>query len=366
LVESYNIIKGGISRISLDKESMSASSKRSAQQFALDVDDNLKNEVKKSGFVTSAGYQAMLQQMVVNKEMNNESIHKDICHDVHDGGGSRRRRRRPTGNRLGSMISSGSSILSASIRFGSTRSSTTASSTLSARTSLTNSEISRRSWPQNYNLDISFDDKLDISGDKNIASTDNLAPRKLSGTDTSLTQSVNTLQQDMKKYKPRSTRRRPFDKKLSSVDFDPKEDVNVTQDDDTRNVGVRPIKTEVTGDEKEVDEFDPQAFLDGLLKKKTQPASCANTKESEEWLPWPTSKSTSSSNEDDDDSSSISLSSSSSRSLDKDDNKDDCCWLSWPKLGETTRTGRPKIGDTTKPSKSTKKTPRVIRSARAA
>ena len=46
---------------------MSASSKR-AQQFALDVDDNLKNEVKKSGFVTSAGYKAMLQQMVVDKE----------------------------------------------------------------------------------------------------------------------------------------------------------------------------------------------------------------------------------------------------------------------------------------------------------
>jgi len=343
---------------------MSASSKRSAQQFALDVDDNLKNEVKKSGFVTSAGYQAMLQQMVVNKEMNNESIHKDVCHDVHDGGGSRRRRRRPTGNRLGSMISSGSSILSASIRFGSTRSSTTASSTLSTRTSLTNSEISRRSWPQNHNLDtsiISFDDKLDI--DINIASTDNLAPRKLSGTETSLTQSVNTLQQDMKKYKPRSTRRRPFDKKLSSIDFDPKEDDNVPQND-TKDVNVRqPLKTEVASDEKEVDEFDPQAFLDGLLKKKTQPASCANTKESEEWLPWPTSKSTSSSNEEDD--GSISLSSSSSRSLDKDDTKDDC-WLSWPKLGETTRTGRPKIGDTTKPSKSTKKTHRVIRSARAA
>ena len=358
----------GISRISLDKASMSASSKRSAQQFALDVDDNLKNEVKKSGFVTSAGYQAMLQQMVVNKEMSNESIHKDVCHDVHDGGGSRRRRRRPTGNRLGSMISSGSSILSASIRFGSTRSSTTASSTLSTRTSLTDSEISRRSWPQNHNLDtsiISFDDKLDISayisGDINIASTDNLAPRKLSGTETSLTQSVNTIQQEMKKYKPRSTRRRPFNKKLSSVDFDPKEVDNVTQDD-KRDVNVRqPLQTEVTGDEKEVDEFDPQAFLDGLLKKQTQPSSCANTKESEEWLPWPTSKSTSSSNEDDD-GSSISLSSSSSRSLDKDDIKDDC-WLSWPKIGDTASSSGPK------PSKSSTKKAhnrKVIRSARAA
>lgn len=333
---------------------MSASSKRSAQQFALDVDDNLKNEVKKSGFVTSAGYQAMLQQMVVNKEMNNESIHKDICHDVHDGGGSRRRRRRPTGNRLGSMISSGSSILSASIRFGSTRSSTTASSTLSTRTSLTNSEISRRSWPQHDTSIISFDDKLDISGDNNIASNDNLAPRKLSGTEMSLTQSVNILRQDMKRYTPRSTRRRPFNKKLSSIDFDPKEDDNVTQND-TKNVNVRmPLKTEVAGDDKEVDEFDPQAFLDDLLEtKRKQSISCANTKDSVEWLPWPTSKSTSSSNEDD--GSSISLSSSSSRSLeDKDDIKDDC-WLSWPKLG-----------DTTKPSKSTKNTYRVIRSARAA
>ena len=336
---------------------MSSSSSKRAQQFALD-DDDLKNEVKKSGFVTSAGFQAMMQRMVVDKEMNNESIHKDICHDIHDGGSGRRRRRRPTGNRLGSMISSGSSILSASIRFGSTRSSTTASSTLSTRTSLTNSEISRRSWPQHYNLDtsiISFDDKLDISGVNNIASnTDNLAPRKLSGTDTSLTQSVNTLQQEMKKYKPRSTRRRPFDKKLSRVDFDPKEDVDVTQDDDTRNVGVR-IKTEVTGDEKE-DEFDPQAFLEDLLEtKRKQSTSRANTKESVEWLPWPTSKSTSRSNEEDDGSISLS-SSSSSRSLDKDDIKDDCCWLSWPK-----------IGDTTKPSKSsTKKTRRVIRSARAA
>jgi len=346
---------------------MSASSKRSAQQFALDVDDNLKNEVKKSGFVTSAGYQAMLQRMVVDKEMNNESM----CHDIHDGG-SRRRRRRPTGSRLGSMISSGmssgSSILSASIRFGSTRSSTTASSTLSTGTSFTNSDISRRSWPQNHNLDMSFDDKLDISGDNNIASnTDNLAPRKKSGTETSLTQSVNTIQQEMKKYKPRSTRRRPFDKKLSSVDFDPKEVDNVAQNN-TIDVNVRqPLKTEVNGDEKEVDEFDPQAFLDDLLKKKTQPASSAtaNTKESEEWLPWPTSKSTSSSNKDDD-CSSISLSSSSSRSLeDKDDTKDDCCWLSWPKLGDTvsSSSGGPK------PSKSSTKkahTHRVIRSARAA
>lgn len=344
---------------------MSATSKRSAQQFALDVDDNLKNEVKKSGFVTSAGYQAMLQRMVVDKEMNAESIHKDICHDVHDdGGGSRRRRRRPTGSRLGSMISSGSSILSASIRFGSTRSSTTTSSTLSTRTSLTNSEISRRSWPQHYNFDtsiISFDDKLDISGDNNIASTPgNIAPRKLSGTDISLTQSVNTIQQEMKKYKPRSTRRRPFNKKLSSIDFDPKEDDNVTQNY-TKDVNVRkPFKTEVASDEKEGDEFDPQAFLDGLLKKKTQPVSCANTKESEEWLPWPTSKSTSSSNEDD---SSISLSSSSSRSLYKDDTKDDCCWLSWPKIGDTASSSGPK------PSKSSTKkahTRRVIRSARAA
>ena len=336
---------------------MSASSKRT-QQFALDDDDNLKNEVKKSGFITSAGYKAMLQRMVVDKEMNNESIHKDICHDVHDGGGSRRRRRRPTGSRFGSMISSGSSILSASIRFGSTRSSTTTSSTLTARTSLTNSEISRRSWPQHNKLDtsiISFDDKLDISGYNNIASnTGNLAPRKLSGTDVSLTQSAKTLRQEMKRYTPRSTRRRPLDKKLSNIDFDPKED-NVTKDV-TRDVGVRqPLKTEVTGDEKEVDEFDPRAFLDDLLEtKRKQSTSRDNTKDSVEWLPWPTSKSTSSSNEDD--GSSISLSSSSSRSLDKDDIKDDCCWLSWPK-----------IGDTTKPSSSsTENTRRVIRSARAA
>lgn len=337
--------------------SASASSKRT-QQFALDDDDNLKNEVKKSGFITSAGYKAMMQRMVVDKEMNNESIHKDICHDINDGGSSRRLRRRPTGSRFGSMISSGSSILSASIGFGSTRSSTTTSSTLSARTSLTNSEISRRSWPQHNNLDtsISFDDKLDISGDINIASnTDNLAPRKLSGTDVSLTQSAKTLRQEMKRYTPRSTRRRPLDKKLSNIDFDPKEEDNVTKDV-TRNVSVRqPLKTEVTGDEKEV-EFDPQAFLEDLLETKEKQLSCTDNKESVEWLPWPTSKSTSSSNEDDD--SSISLSSSSSRSLDKDDIKDDCCWLSWPK-----------IGDTTKPSKSSTKkahTRRVIRSARAA
>ena len=324
-----------------------------AQQFA--QDNNLQrlliDEVQKSGFVTSAGYKAVLQRqkflytdVVADEETTSStesfavvpqagrpslvammSSHR-ISINNDDSGTCNKptRRRRPR------------SISESAANFGSMIASGLTASTMSS--SLTASFIDE------------FDDYiLPPNESSKVAScNDNLAPRRRS--DYSIEQEdMARTQQDETREKKQS--RRPHLKKLNSVKFDPPQDN--TQDickddtaiaDDTKSINNygMPVKqsmeSKTQGQTKQKEdaevngeiEFDPQAFLNSLCTPDTEKCivtdiSLLKKYKSEEWLPWPSIASKrhrqSSANSDDNSSTNSSQSSAGGN---------DGGWLAWP------------------------------------
>ena len=282
-----------------------------AQQFA--QDNNLQrlliDEVQKSGFVTSAGYKAVLQRqkflytdVVADEETSSASAvpagrpslvammssHR-ISINNDDSGTCNKptRRRRPR------------SISESAANFGSMIASNLTASTMSS--SLTASFIDE------------FDDYiLPPNESSKVAScNDNLAPRRRSDYSIEQEDMARTQQDETTREKKQS--RRPHLKKLNSVKFDPPQDN--TQDickddtaiaDDTKSINNygMPVKqsmeSKTQGQTKQKEdaevneeiEFDPQAFLNSLCTPDTEKCivtdiSLLKKYKSEEWLPWP-------------------------------------------------------------------------------
>ena len=333
-----------------------------AQQFA--QDNNLQrlliDEVQKSGFVTSAGYKAVLQRQkflytdVVADEGTTSSTasvavvpparpslvammssHR-ISINNDDSGTCNKptRRRRPR------------SISESAANFGSMIASGLTASTMSSSLTASLSSVC---------ID-EFDDYiLPPNESSKVAScNDNLAPRRRS--DYSIEQEdMARTQQDETREKKQS--RRPHLKKLNSVKFDPPQDntQDICKDDtaiadhDTKSINnygmlvKQSMESKTQGQTKQKEdaevneeiEFDPQAFLNSLCTPDTKKCivtdiSLLKKYKSEEWLPWPSIASKRhrlhrqlSANSEDNSSSSTNSSQSSAGG-------NDGGWLAWP------------------------------------
>ena len=264
-----------------------------AQRVAQDnnLQGLLNAEVKQSGYVTAAGYKAVLHTFlysdVVEKEMN------------HNGNNEAHIRKSKSG-RFDSLISGmTASTVSASL------SSSNFSSSMTTTTSQPQMTLFRRLRSGDSKRSSICHRSSNLSTLDDVPITSNLAPRRTSVEGpTSLTEvQRRTLRQESKHQ------RSPV--KFAEVNFDPQD----TTRNDTmtkRTMCKKEVPTIVTAKNEE-DSFDPQD-----TSRRAELLQHLLYADKSEWLPWPKQHG------DDDSSDCSSLSSTSLY----DDN--DCGWLPWP------------------------------------